>query len=70
MHPFIFQTLRELDITWSAMNFEYGKHQRTGSPLLKADEELVETLEDNQVCNFNIAQLLTILHAVKYLYPK
>ena len=43
------QTLRELDVTWANMNFVYETHQRTGSPLIKSDEELVETLEDNQV---------------------
>ena len=59
---YVFQTLRELDVTWSAMNFEYGTHSRTQSPLIKADEELVETLEDNQVrrCN-NVLPYLTLL---------
>ena len=46
---FCFQTLRELDVTWANMNFVYETHQRTGSPFIKSDEELVETLEDNQV---------------------
>jgi len=31
------------------MDFEYDVHQRTKSPLIKSNEELVETLEDNQV---------------------
>ena len=36
-------------MTWANMNFVYETHQRTGSPFIKSDEELVETLEDNQV---------------------
>ncbi|XP_044764909.1 dynein beta chain, ciliary [Coccinella septempunctata] len=43
------KTLRELDATWSSMKFENETHVRTGSKLLKASEELIETLEDNQV---------------------
>lgn len=31
------------------MEFEYTTHDRTGAKLPKASEELVETLEDNQV---------------------
>lgn len=41
--------LRELHSTWSTMEFEQEIHQRTGCTLLKASEELIETLEDNQV---------------------
>ncbi|MCJ8738378.1 hypothetical protein PDJAM_G00035190 [Pangasius djambal] len=43
------KVLSELDATWTAMEFGYESHPRTSVPLLKADEELVETLEDNQV---------------------
>ncbi|KAF5902959.1 dynein heavy chain 9, axonemal, partial [Clarias magur] len=43
------KVLNELDATWTAMEFGYESHPRTSVPLLKADEELVETLEDNQV---------------------
>ncbi|XP_045482107.1 dynein beta chain, ciliary [Harmonia axyridis] len=43
------KTLRELDSTWSSMKFENETHARTGCKLLKASEELIETLEDNQV---------------------
>uniref|UniRef100_A0A674EYE2 Dynein axonemal heavy chain 17 n=1 Tax=Salmo trutta TaxID=8032 RepID=A0A674EYE2_SALTR len=35
--------------TWSSMVFEHEPHGRTGTMLLKPNEELVETLEDNQV---------------------
>ncbi|XP_073516352.1 dynein axonemal heavy chain 9 isoform X1 [Phyllobates terribilis] len=41
--------LKELDSTWSTMNFQYEPHPRTSVPLIKSDEELIETLEDNQV---------------------
>ncbi|XP_068120654.1 dynein axonemal heavy chain 9 isoform X2 [Hyperolius riggenbachi] len=43
------KVLKELDATWSAMNFQYEPHPRTHVPLIKSDEELIETLEDNQV---------------------
>ena len=43
------KVLKELDVTWSQMEFEYEKHLRTKVPLLKSSEELIETLEDNQV---------------------
>lgn len=41
--------LRELDVTWKQMEFEHIQHPRTGITLLRASEEVVETLEDNQV---------------------
>lgn len=41
--------LKELHTTWSKMEFEQELHQRTGCTLLKTTEELIETLEDNQV---------------------
>lgn len=31
------------------MSLSYETHSFTGTPLLKADENLIETLEDNQV---------------------
>ena len=40
---------QELDSTWTTMEFEHDKHDRTGLMLLRASEELIETLEDNQV---------------------
>ena len=43
------KVLKELDVTWSTMEFEHDKHPRTGITLLKTTEELIETLEDNQV---------------------
>ncbi|KAL1129229.1 hypothetical protein AAG570_013758 [Ranatra chinensis] len=43
------KTLGDLRVTWSSMEFEFDSHPRTGSKLLKASEELIEILEDNQV---------------------
>ena len=43
------KTLAELNVTWSQMEFENEKHNRTGYMMLRSSEELVETLEDNQV---------------------
>uniref|UniRef100_A0A668AR25 Dynein, axonemal, heavy polypeptide 9 like n=1 Tax=Myripristis murdjan TaxID=586833 RepID=A0A668AR25_9TELE len=40
--------------TWSVMALSYETHSSTGIPLLKADENLIETLEDNQVQLQNI----------------
>uniref|UniRef100_A0A673VKH9 Dynein axonemal heavy chain 17 n=1 Tax=Suricata suricatta TaxID=37032 RepID=A0A673VKH9_SURSU len=43
------KVLKALDSTWSTMEFEHEPHPRTGTVMLKSDEVLVETLEDNQV---------------------
>ncbi|NXN96056.1 DYH9 protein, partial [Rhinopomastus cyanomelas] len=43
------KVLKELKMTWSTMEFQYEPHTRTGIPLLKSNEELIETLEDNQM---------------------
>ncbi|XP_075248756.1 dynein beta chain, ciliary-like isoform X2 [Convolutriloba macropyga] len=56
------KVLRELDRTWSAMEFEYEKHPRTEVPLIKASEELIETLEDNQVQLQNMMSSKYIAH--------
>jgi dynein heavy chain len=49
------KTLKELDSTWSVQEYEYEIHPRTGTQLIKASEELIEILEDNQVQLQNIA---------------
>ena len=46
--PF-FQVLAEIERTWAGMTLSYETHPSTSIPLLKADENLIETLEDNQV---------------------
>lgn len=50
------QILGEIQHTWSMMSLSYEMHTSTGTPLLKADENLIDTLEDNQV-TFSISQL-------------
>uniref|UniRef100_A0AAY4DTI1 Dynein, axonemal, heavy polypeptide 9 like n=1 Tax=Denticeps clupeoides TaxID=299321 RepID=A0AAY4DTI1_9TELE len=48
------KVLGEITQTWSQMSLSYETHPSTGTPLLKADENLIETLEDNQVQLQNI----------------
>ncbi|TTH38815.1 Dynein beta chain, ciliary [Bagarius yarrelli] len=48
------KVLAEIKQTWSVMSLSYETHTSTGTPLLKADENLIETLEDNQVQLQNI----------------
>ncbi|XP_062830069.1 dynein axonemal heavy chain 9 isoform X5 [Anolis carolinensis] len=43
------KVVKEIKTTWAGMTFQYEPHLRTNVPLLKSDEELIETLEDNQV---------------------
>lgn len=54
--------LRELNTTWSTMQFEHETHRRTGCKLLKASEELIETLEENQVQLQNLITSKFIAH--------
>ena len=41
--------LKDLDVTWKTMEFTHENHPRTGCNLLRTSEELIETLEENQV---------------------
>uniref|UniRef100_S4RSK5 Dynein heavy chain linker domain-containing protein n=1 Tax=Petromyzon marinus TaxID=7757 RepID=S4RSK5_PETMA len=50
------KVLTEIRQTWTAMEFSYEQHHRTGTPLLKSDEELIETLEENQVRRLSFKQ--------------
>ncbi|OAJ37788.1 hypothetical protein BDEG_21780 [Batrachochytrium dendrobatidis JEL423] len=43
------KVLNDLDKTWTTMEFTYEIHDSTKTPLLRSSEELIETLEDNQV---------------------
>lgn len=45
------KVLKELDTTWTTMEFDHEPHPRTKITMLKTSEELIETLEDNQVIN-------------------
>uniref|UniRef100_F7BXB8 Dynein axonemal heavy chain 17 n=1 Tax=Equus caballus TaxID=9796 RepID=F7BXB8_HORSE len=54
-----------LDSTWSTMEFEHEPHPRTGTMMLKSDEVLVETLEDNQVQLQNLMMSKYLSHFLK-----
>ncbi|XP_072254190.1 dynein axonemal heavy chain 11-like, partial [Pyxicephalus adspersus] len=41
--------LTEINQTWTNLEFSYEQHYRTGTPLIKTDEQLFETLDSNQV---------------------
>ncbi|KAI4493969.1 hypothetical protein M0802_009345 [Mischocyttarus mexicanus] len=54
--------MRELNVTWSKMEFEKEVHVRTGATLIRASEELIETLEENQVQLQNLITSKFIAH--------
>ncbi|XP_033341681.2 dynein heavy chain at 93AB [Megalopta genalis] len=54
--------MRELNTTWSKMEFEKETHARTGATLIRASEELIETLEENQVQLQNLITSKFIAH--------
>ncbi|XP_008276610.1 dynein axonemal heavy chain 9 [Stegastes partitus] len=56
------RVLSELNSTWTGMQFQYEPHHRTQVPLLRTDEELIETLEDNQVQLQNLMSSKYIAH--------
>ncbi|XP_075314376.1 dynein axonemal heavy chain 9 [Odontesthes bonariensis] len=56
------KVLSELNSTWTGMQFQYEPHHRTQVPLLRSDEELIETLEDNQVQLQNLMSSKYIAH--------
>jgi len=56
------KTLKDLDATWANLEYEFEVHPRTGTKLIKASEELIETLEDNQVQLQNIAMSKHVSH--------
>ena len=41
--------LKDLEVNWKDMQFTHERHPRTGYNLLRTSEELIETLEENQV---------------------
>ena len=36
-------------MTWTKMEFDHERHHRTNVLLINASDEVIETLEDNQV---------------------
>ena len=63
------KTLREFEGTWSQMEFEHEIHPRTKVGLLQSSEELIETLEDNQVCYNSVLSILHYRHVFFILLP-
>ncbi|XP_067914454.1 dynein axonemal heavy chain 17-like [Heterodontus francisci] len=59
------KVLGQLDNIWSIMEFEHEPHSRTGIMLLKGSDELVETLEDNQVQLQNLISSKYIAYFLK-----
>lgn len=59
------KVLKTLDSTWTTMEFEHEAHPRTGTMMLKSDEVLVETLEDNQVQLQNLMMSKYLSHFLK-----
>lgn len=49
------KVLRDLHNTWATMEFQTEIHERTGLKVLKASEEMIEILEENQVQLQNMA---------------
>ena len=41
--------LKELEVNWKTMEFHHDEHKRTGYTMLRGSEDLIETLEENQV---------------------
>ncbi|TPX33478.1 hypothetical protein SmJEL517_g03633 [Synchytrium microbalum] len=54
--------LNDLTKTWTTMEFTYEIHESTKTPLLKSSEELIETLEDNQVMLQNMMTSKYVAH--------
>ena len=52
--------MKEMDATWTQMVFHYQEHPRTKVMMIHCSEELLETLEENQVCLYcsNISSAL------------
>jgi dynein heavy chain len=60
------KVLSELDKTWSIMEFTFEPHT-TGISLIKASEELIETLEDNQVMLQNLMTSKYVSHFLEQI---
>lgn len=62
------KVLKDLDTTWKGMEFEQEVHTRTGCVLLRASEELIETLEENQVGKHTFKTLPTMRQKSKQVF--
>lgn len=43
------KSLKEIEAYWATVEFEYDRHDRTNTKILRQSEELIEVLEENQV---------------------
>ncbi|XP_030057583.1 dynein axonemal heavy chain 11 [Microcaecilia unicolor] len=57
--------LAEISQIWLTMEFSYELHHRTGTPLLNSDEQLFETLDNNQVQLQAILQSKYVEHFIE-----
>ncbi|KAB7494343.1 hypothetical protein Anas_04769 [Armadillidium nasatum] len=57
-------TRKDLDNTWATLEFEFDTHPRTEVKLLRSSEEMIETLEENQV---QLQNLLTSKYIEHFL---
>lgn len=57
------KVLKDLNTTWSNLEFEQEIHTRTQCTLLRASEELIETLEENQVNEMDINSFKPYSHS-------
>lgn len=58
------KVLAEMEQTWGEVESKFESHHRTGIPLLVTDEELIETLEENQVC-----KIINLIENFYFLFP-
>ena len=58
------KTLAELDATWTNMEYEFEVHPRTKINLIRASEELIEILEENQnqLQNIAVSKYIAFFH--------
>ncbi|XP_008293045.1 dynein heavy chain 11, axonemal [Stegastes partitus] len=59
------KVVTEISQTWASMELSYEEHYQTSVPLLKCDEELIETLEDHQV---QLQSVFQSKHVDHFLY--
>jgi hypothetical protein len=61
------KVLKDLNLIWSGMEFEKEIHPRTKCTVIRASEELIETLEENQVRSIQEISLYQNFVIVRYL---
>ena len=59
------KVIDEIEDTWRELYFDFDPHPRTQTPLMRINEELIETLEDNQLQLQNMLSSKYIAHFFK-----